>query len=76
MENRDTEPKVRHIKLPVKEDTEERPRRWSKKKSKTIPERDYAEGVNKISESSFKLKGRKTNIFKIKLTGSRKAYTS
>ncbi|KYK34879.1 MAG: hypothetical protein AYK19_11585 [Theionarchaea archaeon DG-70-1] len=69
MENRDTEPRVRHIRLPVKEDTEERPRRWSSKKSEIIPERDYTEGVNKISESSFKLKGKKINIFKIKLTG-------
>jgi len=69
MENKDVEPRVRHIRLPVKEDTEERPRRWGSKKSKTIPERDYTEGVNKISKSSFNLKGKKIHIFKIKLTG-------
>lgn len=69
METRDTEPRVRHIRLPVKEDIEERPRRWSSKKSEIIPERDYTEGVNRISESSFNLKGKKINIFKIKLTG-------
>lgn len=69
MEDRDTEPRVRHVRLPVKEDTEERPRRWGSKKSKVIPKRNYKKGVREISISSFKLKGKKENIFKIKLTG-------
>lgn len=69
MKDEDSEPRIRHIRLPVKEDREERPPRYTSKKSKVIPERDYTEGVREISISSFKLRGRKTNIFKIKLTG-------
>jgi hypothetical protein len=70
MENEDQELGNKHIRLHVKEDIEERFRRWGGKKSETILERDYGECVNEISKSTFELRGKRINIFKIKLTGS------
>ncbi|MBU7024392.1 MAG: hypothetical protein HXS40_09530 [Theionarchaea archaeon] len=59
MENEDQGLRNKHIRLHVKEDIEERFRRWGGKKSETIPERDYGEGVNEISRSTFELKGKR-----------------
>lgn len=69
MENGDAELRTKHIRLHVKEDIEERFRRYGGRRSETIPERDYGEGVNEISKSTFELRGKRINIFKIKLTG-------
>lgn len=70
MENDNKELRIRHIRLSVREDTEERGFYWKREKIKVIPERNYAEGVEKILQSSFTVAGKQFNIFKITLSGN------
>ena len=69
MEDENREPEIRHIRLPVKEETDERGFYREKERSKVIPERNYREGVEKILQSSFAVAGKRFNIFKITLGG-------
>lgn len=69
MEDEDRELRIKHIRLSVKEDTDERGFHWERKKSKVIPERTYTRGIEEILKSSFSARGKWFNIFKVKLGG-------
>ncbi|MGC1120003.1 MAG: hypothetical protein WBA22_02815 [Candidatus Methanofastidiosia archaeon] len=70
MEDENKELGIRHIRLSVKEDTDERGFHWERRRSKVIPMRTYTRGVEEILKSSFSVRGKWFNIFKITLGGN------
>ena len=68
--NTDNKERNKYIRLPVKEQIEIGGYGFSERKKEEIPVRNYIDGVDEILDSTFKLRGKKLLIYKIKISGN------